>query len=246
MASNAVLRNTPFTFTSASTNAAASGGLPNVFFTTPLPTPVQGTPAVAGTIAAVDTNLKSSCLHQYNVMLEQQLWGSSLTVGYVGSKGHRMWMAVPNLNYAPPGAGVVNPRRSYATQAPNLTTLGLLRSARRQDYNALQLAFARRSRDGLTVSANYTLAKGMSDVTQPGGGEAQQAYGVDPNRIHELEWSPSDIDIRHRYAFSFNYHLPFGRSSTGAVKHLTGDWQSTCWPIGRAACRSPSTTLRAQ
>ena len=225
MASNAVLRNTPFTFTAASTSAAASGGLPNVFFATPLPTPVSGTPTVAGTIAAVDTNLKSSYLHQYNVMLEQQVWGSSVTVGYVGSRGYRLWMGVPNLNYAPAGPGAVNPRRYFAAQAPNLTTLGLLRSAGRQDYNALQLAFARRSRGGLTLSTNYTLAKGMSDVTQPGGGGAQQAYGVDPNRIHELEWSASDIDIRHRYAFLLNYELPFGRTSTGAVKHLIGDWQ---------------------
>ncbi len=225
MASNAVLRNTPFTFTSAATSAAASGGTPNVFFATPLPTPVQGTPTVAGTIAAVDTNLKSSYLHQYNVMLEQQVWGSSVTVGYVGSRGYRLWMGVPNLNYAPAGPGAVNPRRYLAAQAPNLTTLGLLRSAGRQDYNAFQLAFARRSRGGLTLSTNYTLAKGMSDVTQPGGGGAQQAYGVDPNRIHELEWSASDIDIRHRYAFSLNYELPFGRSSTGALKHLIGDWQ---------------------
>ena len=225
MASNAVLRNTPFTFTAASTSAAASGGLPNVFFATPLPTPVQGTPTVAGTIAAVDTDLKSSYLHQYNVMLEQQVWGSSVTVGYVGSRGYRLWMGVPNLNYAPAGPGAVNPRRYLAAQAPNLTTLGLLRSAGRQDYNAFQLAFARRSRGGLTLSTNYTLAKGMSDVTQPGGGGAQQAYGVDPNRIHELEWSASDIDIRHRYAFSLNYELPFGQSSTGAMKHLIGDWQ---------------------
>ena len=225
MASNAVLRNTPFTFTYAATSAAGSGGVPTVFLSTPLPTPVQGTPAVAGTIAAVDTNLKSSYLHQFNLMVEKQVLGSSVTAGYVGSRGHRLWMGVPNLNYAPAGAGAVNPRRYYAATAPNLTTLGLLRSAGKQDYNALQLAFARRSRAGLTLSANYTLAKGMSDVTQPGGGGAQQAYGVDPTRIHELEWSASDIDIRHRYAFSLNYELPFGRSATGAVKQLLGDWQ---------------------
>lgn len=225
MASNAVLRNAPFTFTYAATSAAGSGGVPNLFFSTPLPTPVRTTPAVAGTIAAVDTNLKSSYLHQYNVMVEQQVWGSSVTVGYVGSKGRRLWMAVPNLNYAPAGAGAINARRPYFGVAPNLTTLALLKSAGLQDYNALQLAFARRSRNGLTLSANYTLAKGMSDVTQPGGGGAQQAYGVDPNRIHEREWSASDIDIRHRYAFSLNYELPFGRGSSGAVRHLAADWQ---------------------
>ena len=225
MASNAVLRNTPFTYTFAATSTAGSGGVPNVFFSTPLPTPTQGTPTVAGTIAAVETDLKSSYLHQFNVMVEQQLWGGSVTAGYVGSRGSRLWMSVPNLNYAPAGAGVINARRPYAGVAPNLTTLQLLRSAGQQDYNALQLAFTRRSRGGLTLAGNYTLAKGMSDVTQPGGGGAQQAYGVDPNRIHELEWSPSDIDIRHRYAFSLNYQLPFGQGATGAVRYLVADWQ---------------------
>ena len=225
MASNAVLRNTPFTYTYAATNAAGSGAAPNVFFATPLPTPVLGTPTVAGTIAAVDPNLKSSYLHQYNAMVEQEVLGSSVTVGYVGSRGRRLWMAVPNLNYAPAGAGTVNPRRPYFGVAPNLTTLGLLKSAGQQDYNAMQLSFVRRSRAGLTLSTNYTLAKGKSDVTQPGGGGAAQAYGVDPNRIHELEWSASDIDIRHRYAFSLNYELPFGKSATGAVKALAANWQ---------------------
>jgi hypothetical protein len=212
MASNAVLRNTPFTFTYAATNAAASGGAPNVSFSTPLPTPTQGTPTVAGTITAVETDLKSSYLHQYNVMLEQEVWGSSVTVGYVGSRGRRLWMGVPNLNYAPPAAGAINPRRPYFEAAPNLTTLGLLRSAGQQDYNALQLALARRYRGGLTFSANYTLAKGMSDVTQPGGGGAQQAYGVDPNRIHELEWSPSDIDVRHRTRLRSTTSCPSART----------------------------------
>src|SRR4029453_1327799 len=113
-----------------------------------------------------------SYLHQFNAMLEQELWGSSVTVGYVGSRGRRLWMSVPNLNYAPPGVGAINPRRPYAGVAPNLTTLQLLLSAGQQNYDALQLAYARRSRGGLTLSANYTLAKGMSDVTQPGGGGA--------------------------------------------------------------------------
>ncbi len=225
MASNAVMRNSPFTYTFAATSAAGSGAAPTVFFNTPLAPPVKGTPTVAGTIAAVDTDLKSSYLHQYNVMVEKEFFGSSITAGYVGSKGRRLWLSIPNLNYAPAGAGAVNPRRTFAAQAPNLTTLALLTSRGQQDYNAMQFAFTRRSSRGLTLSANYTLAKGMSDTTQPGGGSTQQAYGVDPNRIHELEWSPSDIDIRHRYAFSANYQLPFGKNSSGALKQIVGDWQ---------------------
>jgi outer membrane receptor protein involved in Fe transport len=225
MGASAVLRNTPYTFTYAATSAAGSGGVPDLFFSTPLPTPSVGEPVLSGTIAAVDTNLKSSYLHQYNVMIEKQVWRSSVTAGYVGSRGHRLWMMIPNLNYAPPGAGTIDQRRPYFSIAPKLTTLQMLRSAGDQNYNALQVAFARRSRAGLTLSANYTLAKGMSDVSQPGGGGAQQAYGVVPDRIHELEWGPSDIDVRHRYALSANYELPFGRKASGALKWLVDAWQ---------------------
>lgn len=225
IASDSVLRNAPFTFTYAATSDAASGGTPNVFFSTPLPTPARGTADVRGTVAAVDTDLKSSYVHQFNVMLEQEMWKGSLTIGYVGSRGRRLWMSIPNLNYAPAGPGTVNSRRPYSSVAPNLTTLQMLRSAGEQNYNAMQLGFARRSSAGLTLSANYTLAKGMSDVTQPGGGGAPQAYGVDPNRIHELEWSPSDIDVRHRYAFTLNYELPFGRSGARGVLSVIRNWQ---------------------
>jgi hypothetical protein len=112
MGSNAVLRNTPYTFTYAATSAAASGAAPTVFFSTPLPVPVLGAPTVAGTIAAVDTDLESSYLHQFNVMVEQQVFGGSVTAGYVGSRGRNLWMSVPNLNYAPAAPGNINARRS--------------------------------------------------------------------------------------------------------------------------------------
>ena len=226
MASNAVLRNTPVHLhVRGDQRSWVRRRAERVLQHAAADADARARPTVAGTIAAVETDLKSSYLHQFNVMVEQQLWGGSVTAGYVGSQGSRLWMSVPNLNYAPAGAGAINARRPYAGVAPNLTTLQLLRSAGQQDYNALQLAFTRRSRGGLTLAGNYTLAKGMSDVTQPGGGGAQQAYGVDPNRIHELEWSPSDIDIRHRYAFSLNYQLPFGQEATGAVRYLVADWQ---------------------
>jgi hypothetical protein len=106
-----------------------SGGVPNVLFSTPLPTPSLGAPSLSGTIAAVDTNLTSSYLHQYNLTLEKQVWRSSVTAGYVGSRGRRLGMSVPNLNYAAPGAGTIDARRPYFSISSNLSTLQILRSA---------------------------------------------------------------------------------------------------------------------
>lgn len=143
MGSNAVLRNTPFTYTYAATSAAASGGVPDVFLRTGLPVfPAVGQPLLSGSVAAVAMDSKASYLHRSNVMIEKEIWGSSVTAGYVGSQGRRLWMAIPNLNAAPPGAGAVGPRRPLATRAPNLTTLALLDSAGIQNYNAFQASFA--------------------------------------------------------------------------------------------------------
>ncbi len=241
--SNAVLRNTPFTYTFNQTSLAASGGPPDAFFAAGLPAPAQRAPSLSGTIAAVDTNLKSSYLHQYNVILEKELWGSSISAGYVGSQGRRLWMSVPNLNFAPPGPGAVNPRRPYAAAAPALQTLQILRSAGTQNYNALQVSVTRRSRAGLTFGGNYTFAKGTSNVTQPGGGGAAQGYGVLPGQIESLELGASDIDIRHRYAFTLNYQLPFGATASGLRRVLTADWQANL--IGYWQSGLPFTVVNA-
>ena len=60
-----------------------------------------------------------------------------------------------------------------------------------------------------------------------------------------IERFDADIDIRHRFVFSANYELPFGRSLTGvakrAARRLAGQRAS---PTGRAACRSTSPTRR--
>ncbi len=167
---------------------------------------------MAGTIAAVDTNLKSSYLHQYNVMVEQQVFGGSVTVGYVGSKGRRTCgCRCRTSTTRRPAPARSTPRRLLRGRGAEPDDAGHPAQRRRAGLQRLatrlRAAVARRP----DLPANYTLAKGMSDVTQPGGGGAQQAYGVDPTRIHELEWSASDIDIRHRYAFALNYELPFGQ-----------------------------------
>ncbi|MBL8142368.1 MAG: TonB-dependent receptor [Acidobacteria bacterium] len=224
--SGAFLRNAPFTYTYSATNAAASGGVPDVFLRTGLPSIPSTVPTtLSGSIAPVDLNLKHSRIQQYNVMLEKELWGSSVTIGYVGSRASNLWNTIGNWNNAPPGAGAVQQRRAYYSVAPNLQGIAFHTSGGKQTYNALQASFARRSRNGLTMSLNYTLAKGMSNVTQPGGGGAAQAYAVVPSQWETTEWSASDIDIRHRYALSMNYELPFGRNASGAARQIIGGWQ---------------------
>lgn len=100
-------------------------GLPSIPSTVPT--------TLSGSIAPVDLNLKHSRIQQiYNVMLEKELWGSSVTIGYVGSHTSNLWNTIGNWNNAPPGAGAVQQRRAYYSVAPNLQGIAFHTSGGKQ------------------------------------------------------------------------------------------------------------------
>jgi Carboxypeptidase regulatory-like domain len=212
--SQSLMKNPPFvgTFGPVTSNAA-SGGLPNLRLSDglPLPTPTDAANP-AGTIIGVQQDFKNTRTQQFNVIAEKEFAGNVIGGGYVGSRGAHVAFVVPNLDLAPPGPGAIQPRRTYVAQLPNVTTIGLFSSDFDSTYNALQVTFQRRHRNGLTIGSNYVLAH--TQWTQP-----------TPNDVNVLERFDADFDIRHRFVFSANYELPFGQSATGARKQLTGGWQ---------------------
>jgi hypothetical protein len=223
----ATLRNPPFVSAYGPVvSAGASGGLPDLLLADGLPVPTTpDTSVIVGSYSATDTGLKSSAQHQWNLITEKQLWGTTIGAGYVGARGRRIWQSVPNLNLAPPGPGPVNPRRPYFAMAPGLGSLGFLTSAGFLTYDALQATFRRRLTRGFAADSNYTWAHSMSNVTQPGGGGAPQAYGVVPSQIATLDRGASENDVRHRFVIAGGYQLPSGRSSTGLTGALLAGWQ---------------------
>jgi hypothetical protein len=91
--------------------------------------------------------------------------GNVISAGYVGSRGDNVAFVVPNLDLAPAAPGAIQARRRYFAQLPNVTTIGLFASDFESSYDALQLVFQRRHRNGLTIGSNYVLAH--STWTQP-------------------------------------------------------------------------------
>jgi hypothetical protein len=108
---------------------------------------------------------------------------------------------------------------------PNITQIGGYNSRGSSNYNALQLSFNRRASAGLTFNANYTLAHGLDNVLNLSN-EINDGYGTVPSQISSLDYGNSDVDIRNRFAFSANYELPFGKSSSGLVGALAKGWQA--------------------
>ena len=157
-------------------------------------------------------------MQQFNLIVEKEFAGNVLGAGYVGSRGDRVLQngggAGPDINLAPVGPGAVQPRRrAFATLAPGLTSINMLRSsAYESSYNAMQLVFQRRYRAGFSFNTNYTLAHNVWT-------------GSAPWNAAVIERFDADNDVRHRIGFLVNYELPWGRSLTGAAKHFLAGWQ---------------------
>ena len=212
--SQSLLKNAPFVSTYGPvTSNGMSGGVPNLFLKDGLPLPTSSDPVnLAGTIIGVEQDFKSTRVQQFNLVAEKEFSGTVFSAGYVGSRGANVAFVIPNLDLAPAAPGAIQARRAYFAQLPGVTTIGMFASDFESTYNAMQLVLQRRHLNGLTLSSNYVLAHTV--WTAP-----------TPNDVHIIERFDADFDVRHRFVFSANYELPFGRSLDGVGKAVLAGWQ---------------------
>ncbi len=92
------------------------------------------------------------------------------------------------------------------------------------EYNSAQFSFERRYAKGLTVNANYTFARNLTNISDGGTTGAATVGAILPyNRAYD--WGNSDIGIKNRVSFRLNYELPFGKSGSRMTKLAIGGWQ---------------------
>jgi hypothetical protein len=148
---------------------------------------------------------------------------------------------------------------------PNARDILLLTNDGNYRYNSLQVELRRRFSGGLSLQANYTLQKTLTDAQ--GVGQTRIDPLLDINRP-ELDYSRADYDQAQVFNFNGIYELPFGkgkrfggnagswldrliggfqitgilRISTGAPLTIT-DARGTFNRAGRATRQTPYTTL---
>jgi hypothetical protein len=146
----------------------------------------------------------------------------------------------------PTGAGVVNILNPAGTQVAAVRTVrefsivsgatvlnpyaevDFKTSGGSDSYNALQTQLSRRFGTGLTMNAQYTLAK--STGTTAGSNEARTAAN-NARAVEEWEYDRgfNNFDVRHTFNLSAVYDLPVGRGRRldfGVVGNaLFGDWE---------------------
>lgn len=113
---------------------------------------------------------------------------------------------------------------------PNTGVADLLTNAAKFRYNALQMEIRRRFSHGLSLQANYTFQKLLTDA--PGTGQTRFEPLID-NANRDAEYAIGDQDTTHVFNLNAIYELPFGRgkmfgSDAGKwMDRLIGGWQVT-------------------
>src|SRR5262249_7727076 len=186
--------------------------------------------------APIDSHPTS--LYQWNAGVQQQIASWLFTASYLGNHSAHLWRAT-ELDYAvySPGAtaATTNARRVLVLRNPAYGafygTVGQLDDSGRANYNGMLLSAQRRLHNGLTVLANYTLAKCMSD---PATTELTGPTITDPTNP-SLDYSACDSDRRHVLNVSLVARTPVFSNPT--MNAVLGDWQIA--PLVRWQSGSP-------
>jgi hypothetical protein len=169
---------------------------------------------------AVDPDFRVAAVQSWQLSAQRDLPGSLTIVGtYLGSKGsHLMQEFLPNTY----PAGAVNPCASCPVGFVYLTSGG---SSLR---NAGQIQLRRRLRNGLTATAQYTLAKATDNAAaflRAGDGlQTTSAAGFIAQDWHDLDADrgPSAFDQRHQVVAQLQFTTGMGIGGGALLDGMRG------------------------
>ena len=183
------------------------------------PTPASSVqPAGLANIISPNRSLPTAYMNQWSFDLQQGLWkNAALDISYLGS--HSLHLDRSFYTNTPlPGPGNIQTRR------PNqdFAVIRIIQNDEIANYNGLSIILRQRTNSGLTLLASYTWSHAL-DVSSDSnnGGFPQDPYNW------RGDYGNSNWDVRHRFVSSFNYEIPFFKSSSNALLRQTlSGWQT--------------------
>ena len=188
-------------------------------------------------------DLNPTTLQQWNLSVQRQFGDWLLGASYLGNHSSHLWRAT-ELNPAVYGQGATtgntNSRRVLELQNPvqgqSYGTIGQIDDTGRGNYNAMFLQLQRRLKNNLSVLANWTLSKCMSD---PATTEITGPTIVNPANP-DLDYSYCSSDRRHVVNLSLVAITP--QFSNSVARALFSDWQVSPLIRWQSGNRSTITT----
>lgn len=224
--------------------SGANGGLAMVqpAFRFPQTTPSSTAPVPGGGSLeqANDPRFRDPQAAQWNLTVERQVTANDVVrLSYVGMSNYRLPVTI-DLNQIPAStiawdtgatAGVfVDKRAPYQ----NWTLLMSSENIGQSSYEAGIAELDHRTSHGLSLHANYTLAKNLSDAQgsdAPTVFASEEAYAVEIANRFDLKSDRGNVVAtpRQRALISGTYQLPFGAgrawSGPAAVNAVLGGWE---------------------
>jgi hypothetical protein len=238
--------NVPYVFpeTAQSDNYTPSAAIANYNFGNP----VLGKTVVSFT--SLDVHAPAQYIQQWSASVEKALGKeTTLEVGYIGSGGFHLQRA-HLINNAQPGPGAIQPRRPVTsmkfvpgTALPStvkvanpdnplvtpVSTINLLENTAQSWYDAGYVNVRRRYARGLSLLANYTYAKSLTNAPDFRSPMYESAIPQNDDDL-QAERGPA-CDIRHRFSLSGVYDAPAWNQSRLSTA-LTQNWRfSTIYQV---------------
>lgn len=198
--------------------------------------PVLGQTVVS--FASFDPNAPSQYVEQWSLSIEKSIGKeTTLEIGYLGARGFHLQRS-HLVNNAQPGSGAIGPRRPFktisflpGTMLPSniaaisttfpVSGINLLENTARSWYDAGYVNVRRRYSGGLSLLANYTWAKSLSNAPDFRSPMFESAIPQNNGNL-EAEKAPS-CDIRHRFALSAVFDVP-SLDVSRVIRAVTRSW----------------------
>jgi hypothetical protein len=198
-------------------------------------------PATTVSFTAFDPHSPAQYVQQWNGSVGKSFGpNTSVEMGYLGSRGFHLQRA-HLINNTLPGPGPLGPRRPFKTitfvpgtvLTPSSTdavvqsltfpvsTINLLENSAQSWYDAGYINVRRRYSHGLSLLANYTFAKNLTNAPDFRSPMDESAIPQNNNDLN-AEKGPG-CDVRHRFALSSVYDIPAYRGRAWA-QWVTENW----------------------
>jgi hypothetical protein len=147
-------------------------------------------------------NNRTPYSEQWNFTIQRQLMEDmTLDLGYVGNTNKKQIGYDPINAALSPGPGNIQPRRLM----PQFGDLDGGANKFSSMYNSLRVNLVKRFSKGLSLDANYTWGRAMTNSSSLAEATVQNPYNL------RQEWERASIDLRHIFQLAYVYEFPFGR-----------------------------------
>ncbi|HZP04832.1 MAG TPA: carboxypeptidase-like regulatory domain-containing protein [Terracidiphilus sp.] len=162
-------------------------------------------PTITGAIQYLAADQHSPGISQWNLDI-QHTFGKAymLDVAYIGNEAHHLQKNWNPWDGSSPGVQTYNlaqnpwyPKYSYMQEVDNIGN---------GSYNALLVKFQRQFTHGLSILANYTWQKSLSDATEGSNGTLNQ-----DKSCFRCDWGPTTSNVPQSLVISAVADVPVGR-----------------------------------